>query len=275
MLSGTSTTETIPRQCSIAEDRAAREAATQELLNRRAGLTDDNQQKELLTEIVELNLEVARAIARRFRGRGAEADDLDQVAYLALVKAVNRYRLDAETPFIGFAVPTIRGELKRYLRDCAWTVRIPRRLQELQGSIAVTLPELQQQLNREPTRAEIAAQLGVRIDEVEQAMAARGCFNVLSLDHPSVVDSGLTLADVVADDENRLVGQLEAVDVLRPVLADLGERELRMLQLRFVEGRSQTEIGQEIGISQMHVSRILRKILDDLRDKLAPLPTAA
>lgn len=275
MLFGISTTETIPRQCSTAEDRAAREAATQELLNRRAGLTDETQQKELLTEIVELNLEIARGIARRFRGRGAEADDLDQVAYLALVKAVNRYRLDAETPFIGFAVPTIRGELKRYLRDCAWTVRIPRRLQELQGSIAVTLPELQQQLNREPTRAEIAAKLGVRIDEVEQAMAARGCFNVLSLDHPSDADGGLTLADVVANEENRSVSQLEAVDMLRPVLADLGERELRMLQLRFVEGRSQTEIGQEIGVSQMQVSRALRKILDNLRDKLAPLPTAA
>jgi RNA polymerase sigma-B factor len=130
------------------------------------------------------------------------------------------------------------------------------------------LPELQQQLNRNPTRAELAEYLGVELDEVEQAMAARGCFNVLSLDRPSDVDSNLTLADVVADDEDWAVGQLEAVDMLQPVLEELGPRERRILELRFVEGWMQADIGREIGVSQMQVSRVLRKILEDLRAKL-------
>jgi RNA polymerase sigma-B factor len=269
------TLSTVPTQCSTAADRAAREAATHELLERRAASTDEFERQQLLEEIVELNLEMAKGIARRFRGRGAEADDLEQVAYLGLVKAAHHYRLDAETPFIGFAIPTIRGEVKRYFRDCAWTVRIPRRLQEMQGTIAGKLPELEQRLNREPTPAEIADHLNVDPAEVEEALAARGCFNVLSLDRPAETDADLTLADVVADDEDAGIDQLEAVDMLQPVLEDLGPRERRILQLRFVEGWTQSEIGEDIGVSQMQVSRVLRRILDDLRSKLDPLPAAA
>jgi RNA polymerase sigma-B factor len=258
-----------------AVDRAAREAATRNLMERREASTDELERQQLLEEVVELNLEIARGIARRFRGRGAEADDLEQVAYLGLVKAAHHYRLDADTPFIGFAVPTIRGEVKRYFRDCAWTVRIPRRLQEMQGTIAAKLPSLEQALNREPTPAEIADHLAVEVDEVEQALAAKGCFNVLSLDRPAEADADLTLADVVADEKDGSIDQLEAVEMLQPVLSDLGDRERRILQLRFVEGWTQSEIGRDIGVSQMQVSRVLRKILDDLRGKLAPLPAAA
>jgi len=258
-----------------AVDRAAREAATRKLMERRDASTDELERQRLLEEVVELNLEMAQGIARRFRGRGAEADDLEQVAYLGLVKAAHHYRLDADTPFIGFAVPTIRGEVKRYFRDCAWTVRIPRRLQEMQGTIAAKLPLLEQKLNREPTPAEIAEYLAVDVDEVEQALAAKGCFNVLSLDRPAEADADLTLADVVADDDDASIDQLEAVEMLQPVLSDLGERERRILQLRFVEGWTQSEIGRDIGVSQMQVSRVLRKILDDLRGKLSPLPAAA
>jgi RNA polymerase sigma-B factor len=261
--------------CTTPADRAAREAATRELMERRASCTDETERQRLLEEVVELNLEMARGIARRFRGRGAEADDLEQVAYLGLVKAAHHYRLDADTPFIGFAIPTIRGEVKRYFRDCAWTVRIPRRLQEMQGTIASKLPELEQELNREPTPSEIAEHLEVDVTEVEQALAAKGCFNVLSLDRPAEVDAELTLADVVADVDDGSIDQLETVEMLQPVLADLGERERRILQLRFVEGWTQSEIGNDIGVSQMQVSRVLRKILDDLREKLAPLPAAA
>jgi RNA polymerase sigma-B factor len=256
-------------------DRAAREAATRELMERRAGSTAESERQELLEQVVELNLEMAKGIARRFRGRGAEADDLEQVAYLGLVKAAHHYRLEAETPFIGFAIPTIRGEVKRYFRDCAWTVRIPRRLQEMQGTIASKLPELEQQLNREPTPAEIAEHLEVEVTEVEQALAAKGCFNVLSLDRPAEADAELTLADVVADDDDATIDQLEAVEMLEPVLSDLADRDRRILQLRFIEGWTQSEIGDDIGVSQMQVSRVLRRILDDLRDKLAPTQTAA
>ena len=270
-----SSTEPVPTQCSSAEERAARESATIGLLERREASTDEFERQELLEAVIELNIEIARGIARRFRGRGAEAEDLEQVAYLGLVKAAHHYRLDADTPFIGFAIPTIRGEVKRYFRDCAWTVRIPRRLQEMQGTIAAKMPVLEQQLNREPTPAEIAEHLGVEAGEVEQAMAAKGCFNVLSLDRPSDVDADLTLADVVADENDRSVDQLETVDMLQPVLEDLGPRERRILQLRFIEGWTQSEIGKDIGVSQMQVSRVLRRILDELRDKLSPMPAVA
>jgi RNA polymerase sigma-B factor len=274
MLSG-GIEETVLTQCSTPEERAAREAATKALLERRARTPDEAQRQALLEEVVELNVEIARGIARGFRGRGAEADDLEQVAYLGLVKAARSYRLDADTPFIGYAIPTIRGEVKRYFRDCAWTIRIPRRLQEMQGAIAAKLPELEQQLNREPTREEIAAHLGVALEEVEQAMAARGCFNVLSLDRPSDENANLTLADVVADDVDWSVSQLEAVDMLQPLLQQLGPRERRILELRFVEGWVQADIGKEVGVSQMQVSRLLRRILDELRTKLLPARVAA
>jgi RNA polymerase sigma-B factor len=244
-------------------------------MQRRAASIDESERQQLLEEIVELNLEMAKGIARRFRGRGAEADDLEQVAYLGLVKAAHHYRLEAETPFIGFAVPTIRGEVKRYFRDCAWTVRIPRRLQELQGTIAQKVPELEQRLNREPTRAELAEYLEVEVAEVDQALAARGCFNVLSLDRPAEADADLTLADVVADDNDGGVDRLETVEMLQPVLAGLSDRDRRILHLRFVESRTQAEIGREIGVSQMQVSRVLRSILDRLRDQLDPEPIAA
>jgi RNA polymerase sigma-B factor len=271
----TSTMERVSARCSTPADRAAREAVTRELMERRAASTDEGERQELLEEVVELNLDMARGIARRFRGRGAEADDLEQVAYLGLVKAAHHYRLEAETPFIGFAIPTIRGEVKRYFRDCAWTVRIPRRLQEMQGTIAAKLPELEQQLNREPTPGEIAGFLEVDVCEVEQALAAKGCFNVLSLDRPAEADAELTLADVVADDDDTSIDQLETVEMLEPVLADLGPRERRILQLRFVEGWTQSEIGADIGVSQMQVSRILRKVLDDLHSRLTQEQTAA
>jgi RNA polymerase sigma-B factor len=267
MLSG-STNEAVQTQGSTPEQRAAREAATKDLLERRARTSDEAERQALLEEVVELNIEIARGIARRFRGRGAEADDLEQVAYLGLVKAARHYRLEADTPFIGFAIPTIRGEVKRYFRDCAWTVRIPRRLQEVQGLIITKLPELQQRLNRDATREELAAYAGVELGEVEQAMAAIGCFNVLSLDRPSDFDDNRSLADVVADDEDWTVGQLEAVDMLQPVLEELGPRERRILELRFVEGWIQADIGKEIGVSQMQVSRLLRQILDELRTRL-------
>jgi len=264
----------VPTQCSSVADRAAREAATIELFERRARTSDPAEQRELLEWIVELNLEIARGIAHRFQRRGAESEDLEQVAFVGLMKAATNYRLDADTPFIGYAVPTIRGEVKRYFRDCAWTVRIPRRLQELQGLVAAKLPELEQALGREPSIVELAEHLGIDAAEIEQAMAARGCFRTLSLDWLAD-DNGWNLAEVVAGEEDLAVSQLEAVDMLQPVLEGLEARDRRILELRFIQGLSQSEIGAEIGISQMQVSRLLRRILDDLRNRLTPVPTAA
>ncbi len=266
----------VPANCSSPKQRALREAATQELLAARAVAKDNDERQRLLEEIVELNLEIARGIARRFRGRGVEDDDLEQVACLGLMKAVTNYRPETEVPFIGYAVPTIRGEVKRFFRDCSWTVRIPRRLQEVQGKIARAVPSLVQELGREPTAEELAERLGVDCAEVRQAEAARGCFNVLSLDRPVGTDDGeVDLADVVADDEDPHLRRIDTIDQLGPLVSDLGPRDQRILELAFVENWRQVDIGHDLGISQMQVSRLLAKILAGLRERLESTEAAA
>jgi RNA polymerase sigma-B factor len=271
---------TVLTRSSVDEQRSTdpkqrRDKTTRTLLSRRAASTDDNLRQSLLDEAIELNLSVAHSIATRFRGRGVEPEDLDQVAYLGLVKAARSYDPSTDTPFLAYAVPTIRGEVKRYFRDCSWTVRIPRRLQELQGSIASVRPRLIQDLRREPTVEELAAKIGAEVNEVEAALAADGCFSVLSLDRPVDDDSSANLADTIADSDDSAFERTEAVAVLEPVLSELAPRERRILELRFVEGHTQADIGAEIGVSQMQVSRLLRGILDRLRDRIEPPAAAA
>ncbi len=259
----------VPVNCSTTAQRSRREAATQELLSSRAATTDDAERQRLLEEVVELNLEIARGIARRFRGRGAEDDDLEQVACLGLMKAATNFRPEAGVPFIGYAVPSIRGEVKRYFRDCSWTVRIPRRLQELQGRLARAMPQLVQELGREPTVEELADRLGVDSGEVREADAARGCFNVLSLDKPiRAGDGDMMLGEAIPDDEDPRLRSIETFAQLGPLIGDLEPRDRRILELSFVENWRQTDIGQELGISQMQVSRLLSKIIVGLREQL-------
>ena len=167
-----------------ADDSKQRIADTTHELLLEADSTPDPRHQQLLDEVVILNAPVARSIASRYRSKGVDADDLEQVAYLGLVKAANGYRIDASTAFLSYAVPTIRGELKRYFRDCAWTVRPPRRVQEMQGSIAAAEPELIQRLGHVPTDEETAAALGTDPAEVAEASSVRGCFTTLSLDAP-------------------------------------------------------------------------------------------
>jgi RNA polymerase sigma-B factor len=252
-----------------------RDTITRSLLERRSRATDKEVRQALLNQAIEMNLGIAHSIASRFRGRGVEADDLDQVAYLGLVKAARSYRPDSGTPFLAYAVPTIRGEVKRYFRDCSWTVRIPRRLQELQGSIASVRPRLVQDLQRDPTLTELADALGAEEADVEAAIAADGCFSVLSLDRPIDGDTTASLADTIADEEDTSFERTEVVAVLAPVLSELAPRERRILELRFIDGHTQADIGAEIGVSQMQVSRLLRSILDRLRDQIEPHTAAA
>ena len=241
---------------------------THELLIEADG-TPDPRHQELLDEVVILNAPVARSIASRYRSKGVDPDDLEQVAYLGLVKAANGYRLDASTAFLSYAVPTIRGELKRYFRDCAWTVRPPRRVQEMQGSIAAAEPELTQRLGHAPTDEETAKALGTEPEEVVEAASVRGCFSTLSLDAPGTVDgAGTSLLETVADSEDGYE-LVENVHTLTPAVASLGDRDKRILELRFRNGLTQEEIGNELGVSQMQVSRLLRNILDRLRTQLA------
>ena len=266
---------TVDEQSAQNDPKQRRDLATRALLAQRAGSTNEEERQSLLEQAIELNLGIAHSIASRFRGRGVESDDLDQVAYLGLLKAARSYRPDTDTPFLAYAVPTIRGEVKRYFRDCSWTVRIPRRLQELQGSIAAVRPQLVQDLQRDPTLEEIADAIDVQVSEVEAAIAADGCFSVLSLDRPMDGESTASLADTIADEEDGAFERTEAVAVLEPVLNDLAPRERRILELRFVEGHTQADIGAEIGVSQMQVSRLLRGILDRLRDQIEPPAAAA
>ncbi|WP_049797522.1 sigma-70 family RNA polymerase sigma factor [Kribbella flavida] len=242
--------------------------ATQDLLDQAAvpGLPEARRQ-ELLDQVILLNSPIARSIASRYRSKGVDSDDLEQVAYLGLVKAANGYRPSESTAFLAYAVPTIRGELKRYFRDCAWTVRPPRRVQEMQGSIAAAEPELTQKLGHLPTDRETAEALGTEPGEIAEATAVRACFSTLSLDAPGSGEGGASLMDTVADAEDGY-DLVENVHTLTPAVADLDDRDRRILQLRFCHGYTQEEIGQELGVSQMQVSRLLRGILDRLREEL-------
>lgn len=240
--------------------------STEELLAQAEGVPEARRQ-ELLDEVIILNAPVARSIASRYRRKGVDADDLEQVAYLGLVKAANGYRPEAGTAFLSYAVPTIRGELKRYFRDCAWTVRPPRRVQEMQGSIAAAEPQLTQQLGHLPTDEETAEALGTDPEEVAEATSVRGCFTTLSLDAPAAPDNGARLVDTVADAEDGYE-LVENVHTLAPAVSDLDDRDRKILALRFCGGLTQEEIGNELGVSQMQVSRLLRGILERLREDL-------
>lgn len=227
----------------------------------------DARRHKLLDKVVLLNAPVARSIASRYRSKGVDPDDLEQVAYLGLVKAAHGYRPATDTAFLAYAVPTIRGELKRYFRDYAWTVRPPRRVQELQGNIAAAEHMLTQRLGRPPSAEETAAHLGAKPADIVEATAVRGCFNTLSLDAPVTAADGSSLMDTVADAEDGYA-QVDTVHTLAPVVSGLADRERRILELRFGGDLTQDEIGAELGISQMQVSRLLRGILDRMRADL-------
>jgi RNA polymerase sigma-B factor len=245
-----------------------REELTQEMLRRRSETTDEPERERLADEVVLLNMHVAQSIARRYRQRGAELDDLVQVAHLGLVKAVDRYEVDSGSHFLAFAVPTITGEVKRYFRDYCWAIRPTRRIQEVQHAIACCEPTLTQTLGRSPTASELAQQLGVEEDHVMEALASDGYFNLVSLDMPAGwEESSRSLADEVGQDDWHL-GWVENHEVLAPVLSRLSEREKRLLSLRFEKGWKQTQIAAELGISQMQVSRLLSALLLRLREDL-------
>jgi RNA polymerase sigma-B factor len=232
--------------------------------------SDDAHEQEILrAEVVVLNMGVARAIAHRYRRRGLAEDDLEQAAYVGLVKAVNGFDPIHERDFLSYAVPTIAGEVKRFFRDFGWSVRPPRRVQELQGGIAKSSNELTQSLGRSPTPAEVAADLGIDVEAVIEALAADGAFTPASLDVPVGEDGAATLGDLMSADEEGFA-TAEARVVLGPLVRALSARDRRILELRFFEGWTQEQIARDIGVTQMQVSRLLSRILRDLRSELTP-----
>jgi RNA polymerase sigma-B factor len=205
---------------------------------------------------------LARHLARRFRGR-AELEDLEQVGLLALLKAIDRYD-GARGPFVPFASATIVGELKRHLRDTGWALRVPRRLQEIGILVGRAIDQLVQELGRSPTVPEVAARTGLEEDEVLEALEVGGAYRARSLDAPTAEDA--PALDPPADDDG-----LELVEVWADVadrIRALPDRERRILYLRFFRNLSQSQIAERVGLSQMHVSRLLTRTLARLREDL-------
>ncbi|MET0816078.1 MAG: SigB/SigF/SigG family RNA polymerase sigma factor, partial [Solirubrobacteraceae bacterium] len=217
-------------------------------------------------------LPLARQLARRYQRGGEQLDDLVQVASLGLLKAIDRFDPARETAFSSFAVPTILGEIKRHFRDKGWAVRVPRDLQELSVKVDRVADEMARELGRAPTPAEIAERTGSSLEQVLEAREASGAYRAVSLDRPRTddEDDGDSYADAVgADDPGYHVAEAAAtVDRLMRVLTD---REREVLRLRFEEDLTQSEIGTRVGVSQMHVSRLIRQSIARLRDE-AELP---
>ncbi len=230
-----------------------------------AAETDPARRARLVELLVLKTLPLADGLAMRYSGRGVETDDLMQVARTALVKAADRYRPGAGPGFAAFAHPTISGELKRWFRDHGWAVRPPRRIQELRAGLVVEEERLRHQLGRDPVDDEVAEVLGVSVADIDEARGCSAGYHAVSLDAPT--SAGTSLADHLLVTSSP-ASTIEVRDALRRSVATLSERQRLVLSLRYVDELTQGEIGDQIGVSQMQVSRILRGILDTLRGDL-------
>lgn len=239
---------------------------TQRLLTEAAG-SKPRDAARIRQQVVVLNTPVADSIAGRYRHRGVADDDLRQIAYVALVKAVQRFELARDHDLLSYAVPTIRGEIRRHFRDQGWTVRPPRRIQELQTAVHAATEDLSHRLGREPSRGDIATELHVSPRELDGAYAAYGAFTPTSLDAPATEGASATLGDVTPDDGHDQSAS-EARLMLAPVVRRLPRRDRRILYLRFYADQTQAEIGRDLGVTQMQVSRLLGRILAELHDQL-------
>jgi len=236
-----------------------------ELATVAAGSTEFQRQRD---KLVERCLPLADHIARRFEGRGEPRDDLVQVARVGLVNAVARFDVDAGPDFVSFAVPTIMGEVRRHFRDNSWSVKVPRRLKELHLRLGAATADLSQRLGRAPTASELAYELDMERTEVIEGLLAGNSYNTLSIDSGGGADDDArAIVDTLGDVDAGLE-RIENREALRPVLDGLPERERTVLVLRFFESMTQTQIAERVGISQMHVSRLLAKSLARLRDQL-------
>lgn len=241
-------------------DRSERVAA---LLAEMAGCADPIKRKRLQSAVVVEHLSVAKSIASRYRGRGVERGDLEQLAYLGLVKAVSRWLPGLSDDFLQFAVPTISGEIKRYFRDHSWLVRPPRRIQELRAAISVAERDFQDSGELRPSDVQVAKRLGVGDVDIREARAAAGLCRPPSLDSDS--GAGLFIAQQWSGED--CMSTVDDRMSLEVVLRTLTPRERTVVSMRFNEGLSQARIGELIGVSQMQVSRILRDVVNKLRDR--------
>ncbi|WP_406229369.1 RNA polymerase sigma factor SigF [Nocardia sp. NBC_01009] len=235
-----------------------------------AGLdATDPHHTALRNHIIDLALPLAEHIARKFSGRGESFDDLRQIARLGLVQSVDRFDVSRGSSFLGFAVPTIMGEIRRHFRDRTWSVRVPRRLKEIQLKIGPVTETLSHRLGRMPSAREIARELDLELVEVTQALVARNGYRANSLDATTVADgesSPLPLADTLGAEEP-CYGLMEDAMAVRPLIAALPEQERLILIMRYFESKTQQQIADSLGVSQMQVSRILARTLTKLREQ--------
>ncbi len=243
-----------------------RKSRTADLLDR-ATRVSGAERDALLEQVIVMNIPVARSLASRYRNRGQAQEELEQVACLALTRAVQGFDPERGDDLLVFAVPTILGELKRHFRSASWAVRPPRRVQEIRPRLAAAEEELAQVLGRPPTAAELAAEVDAPVGEVEEALSCGDLAHASSLDEP-VSETGSTLAELLPTADAGFEHS-EAVVLLGPACRQLKPRDRRILQMRFYEQLTQQQIADELGVTQVQVSRLLQRIFTDLRRAVA------
>jgi RNA polymerase sigma-B factor len=238
-------------------------------LHRRYAETEDARERDRIREQLVRGYEsLVHFLARRFQNRGEPLEDIVQVGFLGLIKAIDRFDPDLGNEFTTFATPTILGEIRRYFRDKGWAIRFPRRLQELYQQVVRTNEELKKELSRQPSVAEVAERLGVQPDDVLEAMEMSTALTPISIDATiggTGPDSGRQLGEAVGTEDPNL-DRVEMREVLERAMQHLNERERRIMMMRFFEEMSQSEVAKRLGISQMHVSRLQRAALEQLRE---------
>ncbi len=219
-------------------------------------------------QLVRLHLPLVEHCARRFRNRGEPFEDLVQVGTIGLIKSIDRFDSERGVEFSTYATPTIIGEIKRYFRDKGWAIRVPRRLQELRMQISATSSELTQTLGRSPTPRELAEAIGCSVEEIVEGIESSNAYSTLSLDATDDSEDGAaSMLDAIGVDDEGLE-HVEIRESIKPLLDLLDPREKRILLLRFFKNMTQSQIAEEIGVSQMHVSRLLNRTLEQLRTSL-------
>jgi RNA polymerase sigma-B factor len=218
--------------------------------------------------LVHLHLPLVEHCARRFRNRGEPLEDLVQVGTIGLLKSIDRFDAERGVEFSTYATPTIIGEIKRYFRDKGWAIRVPRRLQELRMQIGTATADLTQSLGRSPTPRELAESIGCSVEEIVEGIESSNAYSTLSLDASDDSDEGAaTMLDAIGVEDDGLE-HVEIRESIKPLLDKLAPREKKILLLRFFKNMTQSQIAEEIGVSQMHVSRLLNRTLEQLRTSL-------
>ncbi|UNO42900.1 RNA polymerase sigma factor SigF [Streptomyces sp. MST-110588] len=272
-IGGSGDEQAVPAELPLVEDpgqvapRDAREM-TRLFLNRLAQLEEGTHEYQYVRNtLIEVNLSLVRYVAGRFRNRG-EMDDIVQVGTIGLIKAIDRYDPARENEFTTLAIPYIMGEIKRFFRDHTWDVRVPRRLQELRVDLARATELLTNRLGRSPKVAEIAAHLNISEEDVIEGQVAANGYNASSLDATFTDDETQTPLTEFLGERDEDLDLVENLHALKPLLDQLDERDRRILSMRFGQEMTQSEIGAALGVSQMHVSRLLSRCLAKLRTGL-------